>query len=149
VLRAIVVETACIFCDIVKGDAPSSVVYSDDVAMAFMDIRPVNAGHLLVVPRAHARHLAGMDPDAGAHLFRVGMRMAAAVRRSGVRCDGVNLFLADGEAAGQEVFHVHLHVIPRFWGDGFGFRFGPGYDELPRRGELDDVAAGIRAALED
>ena len=142
-------KTACVFCDIVKGDAPSSVVYSDDTVMAFMDIRPVNAGHLLVVPRAHARYLADMQLETGGQLFRVGMRLAAAVRRSGVRCEGVDLFLADGEAAGQEVFHVHLHVIPRYWGDGFGFRFGPGYDKLPGRAELDDVAAGIRAAFED
>jgi histidine triad (HIT) family protein len=142
-------KTACEFCDIIGGEAPSSVVYADGVVMAFMDIRPVNPGHLLVVPRAHARHLADMPSETGAHMFRVGMRSAAAVRRSGVRCDGVDLFLADGEAAGQEVFHVHLHVIPRYWGDGFGFRFGPGYDKLPGRAELDDVAAGIRAAVED
>jgi histidine triad (HIT) family protein len=114
-----------------------------------MDIRPVNAGHLLVVPRAHACHLADMDSETGGHLFRVGMRLATAVRRSGVHCEGVDIFLADGEAAGQEVFHVHLHVIPRYWGDGFGFRFGPGYGKLPGRAELDDVAAGIRAAVED
>ena len=142
-------DSGCAFCDIVNGKAPSSVVYSDDVVMAFMDIRPVNAGHLLVVPRGHARHLADMPLDTGARLFRVGMRLAAAVRRSGVPCEGVDLFLADGEAAGQEVFHVHLHVIPRFWGDGFGFRFGPGYGKLPGRAELDDVATGIRAAIED
>jgi histidine triad (HIT) family protein len=142
-------KTACVFCDIVRGEAPASVVYSDDVVTAFMDIRPVNSGHLLVVPRSHARHLAGMDSETGGHLFRVGMRLAAAVRRSGVRCEGVDLFLADGEAAGQEVFHLHLHVIPRYWGDGFGFRFGPGYHKLPGRAELDDVAAGIRAAVED
>jgi histidine triad (HIT) family protein len=113
-----------------------------------MDIRPVNPGHLLVVPRAHARHLADLPVETGAHLFRVGMKLSAAVRRSGVRCDGVDLFLADGEAAGQEIFHVHLHVIPRYWGDGFGFQFGPGYHKLPARSELDDVAADIRVAVE-
>jgi histidine triad (HIT) family protein len=148
-LEATVSKTACVFCDIVRGEAPGSLVYSDHVVIAFMDIRPVNPGHLLVVPRAHARHLADMHLDTGAHLFCVGMRLAAALRRSGVRCEGVDLFLADGEAAGQEVFHVHLHVIPRYWSDGFGFRFGPGYDKLPARAELNDVAAGIRAAVED
>jgi histidine triad (HIT) family protein len=115
------------------------VVYEDDRVMAFMDIQPVNAGHLLVVPRE----------EMGGHLFQVGMKLADAIRKaaprqSGVRCEGVNLFLADGEAAGQEVFHVHLHVIPRFRGDGFGVRFGPDYGRLPGRATLDEVAAGIR-----
>ena len=67
------------------------------------------------------------------------------MRQSGVRCEGVDLFLADGEAAGQEVFHVHWHIIPRYSGDGFGFRFGPEYENLPPRAELDRVASSIRA----
>jgi histidine triad (HIT) family protein len=148
-LEANVTQNACIFCDIVRGDAPATVVYADDQAMAFMDIRPVNPGHLLVVPRAHATYLADLASETGGRLFRVGMKLAAAVRRSGVRCDGVNLFLADGEVAGQEVFHVHLHVIPRFRGDGFGFRFGPEYGRLPGRARLDELAAGIRQVLAD
>jgi histidine triad (HIT) family protein len=64
-----------------------------------------------------------------------------------VRCEGVNLFLADGAAAGQEVFHVHLHVIPRYAGDGFGFHFNPAYYELPKRPELDQLAKQIRSSL--
>jgi histidine triad (HIT) family protein len=75
------------------------------------------------------------------------MKLGEAVRRAGFHCEGVNLFLADGEAAGQEVFHVHLHVIPRFWGDGFGFRFGPEQHHLAGRAVLDEVAEGIRRAL--
>lgn len=142
-------EIPCVFCDIVKGKAAASVVYADRQVMAFMDIRPVNAGHLLVVPVDHARYLADLESETGGHMFRAGMSLAGAVRRSGVRCDGVDLFLADGEAAGQEIFHVHLHVIPRFWGDGFGFRFGPDYHKLPGRTALDKVADGIREALQD
>jgi histidine triad (HIT) family protein len=138
----------CVFCDIIEGLAPASVVYADGRVMAFMDIQPVNAGHLLVVPRVHAACLADLDDDAGGHLFQVGTRLAGAVQRSGVRCEGVNLFLADGEAAGQEVFHVHLHVIPRFPRDGFGFRFAPGYFRLPGRDALDRTASAIRHALE-
>ena len=138
----------CVFCDIVRGTAQSSTVYADDTIVAFMDIQPVNEGHVLVVPRAHAAQLADLDGETGAHLFRVAMRLTEAIRQSGVRCEGVNLFLADGEAAGQEVFHVHLHLIPRFHGDGFGFRFGPDYSVLPGRARLDQTAAGIRQALE-
>jgi histidine triad (HIT) family protein len=139
--------TLCVFCDIVRGKAPASVIYTDDRLMAFMDIQPVNPGHLLVVPRAHAAGLADLDAETGGHLFQVGMKLAAALRRSGVRCEGVDLFLADGEAAGQEIFHVHLHVLPRYRGDGFGFRFGPHYAHRPARAALDEVAAGIREAL--
>jgi histidine triad (HIT) family protein len=137
-----------VFCDIIQGTAPASKVYADDRVVAFMDIQPVNMGHVLVIPRTHAPCLAEIEKEVGGHLFQVGMELAGAVRRAGVRCEGVNLFLADGEAAGQEVFHVHLHVIPRFRGDGFGLRFGPDYAHLPPRSALDQVAAGIRQALE-
>jgi histidine triad (HIT) family protein len=142
-----VTAAACVFCDIVQGEAPASVVYTDDQVLAFMDIQPVNPGHLLVIPRAHVAYLADLEAETGGHLFRVGMNLAAAVRRSGVRCEGVDLFLADGEAAGQEVFHVHLHVIPRYAGDGFGFRFGPDYHRRPERAALDAVAERIRAEI--
>ncbi len=140
-------RASCVFCEIVRGESPASVVYSDDQVLAFMDIQPVNPGHLLVVPRAHAAYLAELNGTTGGHLFEVGMKLAAAVRRSGVRCEGVNLFLADGEEAGQDIFHVHLHVIPRFRGDGFGLRFSPGYYNLPARAVLDEVAGRIRRAF--
>ena len=140
---------SCVFCDILSGSAPASMVYADERVVAFMDIQPVNPGHLLVVPRQHAPHLADLDADVGGHLFRVGMRLASAVRKTCIRCDGINLFRADGQAAGQEVFHVHLHVIPRFRGDGFGFRFGPDYLRRPGRDSLNQTAAAIQQALED
>lgn len=137
----------CVFCAILSGEAPASFVWQDEVSAAFMDIQPVTPGHLLVVPLVHAAYLAELDPATGGLLFQVAQRLAAALRRSGLRCEGVNLFLADGEAAGQEVFHVHLHVLPRFSGDGFGLKFGPDYGKMPPRTELDRVAARIRGAL--
>ncbi|MBU0493463.1 MAG: HIT family protein [Chloroflexi bacterium] len=139
--------TDCIFCDIIAGQTPATVIYEDEVAIAFMDIQPINPGHLLVIPKVHATYLADMDEATGAHLFAVAMRLAAAVRRSGLRCEGIDLFLADGAEAGQEIFHVHLHVIPRFQGDGFGFRFGPNYRIRPPRADLDQAGARIRAEL--
>jgi histidine triad (HIT) family protein len=141
-------EPGCIFCDIIQGNAQASIVYADQQVLAFMDIQPVNPGHLLIVPLAHAEHLSALDAETGGRLFQAGMKMAAAVRRSGVRCEGVNLHLADGRAAGQEVFHVHLHVIPRFLGDNFGLRFGPEYYDLPDRSTLDRTATDIRLVLE-
>ena len=137
----------CVFCDILAGKRPSSIVFQDDVCCAFMDIQPVNPGHVLVVPIDHAASLAELDGASGARMFRVGQRIAGALRHGRLRCEGINLFLADGEAAGQEVFHVHLHVIPRYVGDGFGIRFGPGYGHRPPRAELDAVAGRIQGAL--
>ena len=130
----------CIFCNILAGSAPASFVYRGDSVAAFMDIQPITPGHLLVVPLAHAASLAELDPEAGAQLFRAGQLLAGALRQSGLRCEGVNFFLADGAAAGQDVWHVHLHVIPRFKGDGFGFRLPPGYDTIrPDRASLDEM----------
>ena len=138
----------CTFCRILAGELPASFVYRDERCAVFMDIRPVNPGHLLVVPLRHAAYLADIDAEAAAELMRVGHAAAAALRASGVRCEGVNLFLADGAAAMQEVFHVHLHVIPRFRGDGFGLKFSPEYyTQRPTRTELDQVASSIAPAM--
>ena len=136
----------CVFCDIVAGAAPASIVYQDDVTLAFMDIRPITPGQIVVIPRKHAAYLADMDEATGRHLFQTTMRMAQAIRNSGVQCEGVNLFLADGEAAGQEVFHVHFLVFARFNGD--PTRFAVDWLEKPSRNELDDMAARIRSAFE-
>jgi histidine triad (HIT) family protein len=112
-----------------------------------MDIQPVNAGHLLVIPNQHYPDLASLPPEIGSHLFLIGQKMTAGIYKSDILCEGVNFFLADGTAAGQDVFHVHLHVIPRYEGDGFGFVFDPSYSELSPRDELDRNAALIREAV--
>jgi histidine triad (HIT) family protein len=109
----------CIFCAIVARRAEASVVYEDETAVAFMDLRPVTPGHLLVVPRKHAVGLEDLDEATSAHVWSVGHQMARAVRRSRMRCEGINVFVCDGEAAFQSVFHFHLHVIPRYTGDGW------------------------------
>jgi histidine triad (HIT) family protein len=137
----------CVFCGIVAGELPASRVFEDDQVLAFLDIRPVNPGHLLVVPKAHAEFLADLPPETGARVFEAARRLAAALRACGVRCEGVNLILADGEAAGQEVPHLHLHVIPRWSGDGFGFRHSGTYGRNPDRAELDEIAGRVRSKL--
>lgn len=134
----------CIFCRIVGGTIPASIIHHDDDIIAFMDIGPVNPGHLLVVPAAHAASLAELGPRDGEKMFGVAHRLAAAVRRSELRCEGINLFLADGAAAGQEVFHVHLHLVPRFRGDAVRFSWPR---TQPSREDLNTHAAAIRAAL--
>jgi diadenosine tetraphosphate (Ap4A) HIT family hydrolase len=137
----------CVFCQILAGAAPASVVYSDEKVLAFLDVLPVNTGHVLVIPKAHAARLSELEEETGAQIFRVAMRVSRGLARSNVRCEGVTLLLADGEAAFQEVPHVHLHVVPRFKGDGFGLKFGPKYGKRPDRKELDAVAGSIREAM--
>jgi len=124
------------------------MVYQDDCCAAFMDIQPINPGHALVVPNRHAARLEDLNEEEGAQMFRVGQRLAASLYKSEVRCEGVDFFLADGAAAGQEVFHIHLHVFPRYVGDGFSVRFGPHYTSKPERRELNEIADRIRNALQ-
>ncbi|MDT0344775.1 HIT family protein [Streptomyces litchfieldiae] len=137
-------EPDCLFCAIARGDAEASVVYDDGTVLAFMDLQPVTPGHLLVVPRAHVAGLTDLDPGLGTEIWRVGHQLALALRRSTLRCEGINVFLADGEAAFQEIFHLHLHVFPRFRGDDFRLVA----DWYPReRAELDATAAAVRAGV--
>lgn len=138
----------CIFCAIVAGDAPASIVYQDDAVVVFMGHQPVTRGHTLVIPRRHAAALAEMDQATGEHLFGVGMRVAAAIRHSSVRADGIRLSLSDGGAAGQVVPHVHLHLIPRYAGDGLmGFEMEG--QRRASRAELDETAAEIARAYRE
>ena len=138
----------CIFCKLLSGKLEVSLVYQDDRCSAFLDHQPINPGHTLVVPNRHAPNLAGLDEEEGAHMFRVARHIAAALRNCEVKCEGVNISLADGEAAGQEVFHVHLHIFPRYVGDGFSVRFGPHYRNKPGRQELNEIADRIRNSLQ-
>ena len=137
----------CIICKLLSGKLEVSMVYQDDCCSAFMDIQPVNAGHMLVVSNRHAPYLAYLKEEEGAQMFRVAQRLAAVLRIGFVKCEGVNLFLADGAAAGQEVFHVHLHVFPRYVGDGFGIIFPPTYNQRPKRKELNALAEKFRNLL--
>ncbi|MBA3307383.1 MAG: HIT family protein [Chloroflexi bacterium] len=134
----------CIFCQIVAGEAPASFVHRDELVSAFLDIRPVTPGHILVIPDEHVVHTHDLPEATGERLFAVARRLAQSLRRTdAVRADGVNLFVADGEAAGQEVFHAHLHVIPRYQGDGFVVDASAWRDTQPTREELDEVAGRI------
>jgi histidine triad (HIT) family protein len=112
-----------------------------------MDIQPVNAGHVLVVPNRHSPYIADLKAEEGAQIFRIAQRLSAGLRMSGVSCEGVNFFLADGEAAMKEILYVHLYVFPRYGGDGFGLRFAPAYYQKPERSELNRIAKDIIRAI--
>jgi histidine triad (HIT) family protein len=137
----------CIFCAIVRGDAPATFLHQDDVVVAFMDIRPVQPGHLLVVPRTHAKLIPELDDGTLGRLWSVATALNRALRASSPRTEAVSVYVADGEAAGQQVAHVHIHLIPRRSGDGFGFRFPPGYGAEPARAELEMLADQIRSGM--
>jgi histidine triad (HIT) family protein len=139
-------DASCIFCQIARRERPASILAEDEFSLAFMDIRPINPGHFLVIPKAHAARLADLPSGAGGRVFELARELATGLYRSGVKCEGVNFHLADGEVAGQEIFHVHLHVYPRYAGDGVGLRMGPRYGTMPKREELDRLAAAVRAA---
>ncbi|MFG2076508.1 HIT family protein [Nonomuraea maritima] len=135
---------SCVFCDIVAGRAEASIPYEDDTIVVLMDVNPVAPGDALVIPRVHAVGLEDLDEETGTHMWRTSHRLARALRRSGLRCEGVNVFLADGEAAFQQVFHVHLHVFPRHPDDGFRLEVNTISRE---RRLLDQDAAALRDAL--
>ncbi len=134
----------CVFCAILRGEGEASIPYADDRVMVIMDIGAVTPGHLLVIPRVHAVGLEDLDEETSAHVWTIGHRMARALRRSGLRCEGVNVFLADGKAAFQEVFHFHLHVFPRFEGDSFQIAADWG---TRARSLLDQESKAVRSGL--
>lgn len=134
----------CVFCEIVAGRVAASVVYDDDLVLAFCDIEPFTAGHTLIVPKRHASGLSDVDAAGADRMFGLGRRIAAAARAA-LNCPGVNLFLADGAAAWQTVFHLHLHVIPR-WGRQDGMRL-IARRRRTLRPELDRVAADLAGRL--
>ncbi|HYM95954.1 MAG TPA: HIT family protein [Candidatus Sulfotelmatobacter sp.] len=135
----------CIFCDILRGESVASFTYEDDTVVAFMDVQPITHGHMLVVPRKHATLMSELDDAVAMRSFRVARKLSSVVRKL-LGAGGVNLFVADGETAFQDVPHFHVHVIPRYPNDGFGLTFPATYDRPPGRAELDTIAGAIRAA---
>ena len=138
---------SCIFCDIVAGNSEASVVYRDDLVTAFMDIRPVNSGHTLVIPNSHSTGLENIDEPTGGRMFSIACRISEAMPSAGINREGLNLFLADGVIAGQTVFHAHLHVLPRYTGDPFAIDIERLERGIPSRTELDNQARVLSGML--
>jgi len=136
----------CIFCDILRGDRPGTLVYEDDLAVALLDLFPVHEGHTLVIPRNHVQDLATCPPDLAGHLIAVSGRLARVVTEV-TAAQAFNVWTASGKAAGQEVFHLHLHILPRYCDDAFGLRFPVGYPKEAAREDLEAMAARIKARL--
>lgn len=133
----------CIFCKIVRGEIPSFKVYEDDDTLAFLDIHPVAPGHALVVPKEHATNIFDIAPESWAHVSETVRKVAIAIEGS-LEADGVNLMMNNREHAGQIVEHPHVHLIPRFKGDGLKLWPHGAYKE----GEAEDVKEKICAGLQ-
>jgi histidine triad (HIT) family protein len=140
-------EASCIFCQITAGKAEASIVYQDEQVTAFMDLYPVTQGHILVIPNTHAVLITEVPPEVVGKMFIVGANLDQALREAGFHCEAVSLYLADGPAAGQAVFHTHLHVIPRYRGDTCGLRLHAGPVSLAQRKKLDQHAKSLRERL--
>jgi histidine triad (HIT) family protein len=141
-------QAQCIFCDLVRGAGEVSVCYEDATALGFMDVQPVNAGHTLVVPKQHYESMVDLPHDVAMHLFEVAMQLAPVIRKvSGA--DGMNMVVNSGQAAGQDVFHYHVHLIPRRADDGFDIHLPFAGSQMPDRTLLDATAAMIISSLRD
>jgi histidine triad (HIT) family protein len=138
----------CPFCDLIQGAGEVSMCFEDSDVVAFMDIQPVNNGHLLVVPRTHYESLEDIPHALAIHLFEVATELAPVVKQV-AGADGLNVVVNSGAAAGQDVFHYHVHVIPRRAGDGFDIPLPFAGSAMPDRTVLDANAARIIAALRD
>lgn len=138
---------ACVFCRILEGHEKASFVAQGTDAVAFLDVHPITEGHTLVVSRKHFTTITDVEEIPAVAMWSLARRVAAALRTSGLRCEGINFYLADGAAAGQEVTHAHLHVVPRWQGDGFGIKFPPHYGAAAPREALDGIAARLRKRL--
>ena len=133
----------CIFCKIANGEIPSATVYEDDNFRAILDIAPSHKGHTIILPKNHAANIFELPEDIAKGIFPVAKKVATAIKET-TGCDGVNILQNNGAAAGQSVFHLHVHVVPRFEGDGILPVWPQGsYEE----GEAAELAAKISANL--
>ena len=113
----------CIFCKIISGEIPCFRLCEDEHTLAFMDINPAHEGHALVIPKVHARDLLAIEPESLAAVTITARRVARAVDAT-LKPEGINLMQCNGEAAGQSVFHFHMHVLPRKLGDELKMNWG-------------------------
>ncbi len=138
----------CVFCKIISGAIPSAKIYEDELVYAFLDIAPINPGHVLVVPKEHHESASTVAETVAGRMFRIGARIGVALKRE-LDYDAYNLHLADGTAAGQVVMHVHLHVVPRGVEDNFhwNWRQIPYADEQARTETAEKIKRRLAAAL--
>jgi len=136
--------TECIFCKIIKGEIPSHKIYEDEHTFAFLDIRPNNPGHTLVIPKDHFENIYTTPDEALARMMLSAKKISIAIKNS-LAADGINISMNNEEAAGQIIFHTHIHVIPRYTTDGFKHFPQKSY----KQGEAEEIAKKIKLEIEN
>jgi len=136
-------DESCIFCKIVRKQVPASIIYEDESVVAFLDIRPLNMGHTLVIPKAHYVDIFETPETELSNVHKVSKRISIAVKKA-THADGISIIQQNGKAAGQDICHTHVHVVPRFEGQKL-----LGFSELKEveRAKLDEMAKRIRQEL--
>ena len=134
----------CIFCKLANGEIPTVTVYEDDTFRAILDIAPAHKGHVIVLPKAHADNLFELDDEIASKALPIVKKIAVAVKAA-TGCDGINILQNNGTAAGQSVFHLHIHIVPRFENDGI---LPVWSHESYADGEASEWASKIIAAME-
>lgn len=132
----------CIFCKILAGEIPSTAVYEDDDFKAILDVNPAARGHVIILPKNHAANIYELPDEDASKIMIVAKKIATSIEKA-YHCDGVNILQNNGEAAGQTVFHLHVHVIPRFKGDTVNIGWKQG--DMPE--DLDAICKEIQAQL--
>jgi histidine triad (HIT) family protein len=133
----------CIFCDIIQRKSPAEIIYEDEKVISFLDIRPINYGHTLVIPIKHYEDFISVPADEMNAVINVTQTISEAVSKS-LKADGFNIIANNGAAAGQRVFHFHFHIIPRYNTDNFHFR--PILKNY-KNGSMKEIADKIRSAV--
>ena len=133
-------DESCIFCKIVRKQAPSSIIYEDEAVMVFLDIRPLNMGHTLVIPKAHYVDIFDIPEKELSQMHKAAKLVSSAIKKA-TAADGISIIQQNGKAAGQDIFHIHVHVVPRFEGQKL-----PPFSELKEveRAKLDAMAKKIK-----
>ena len=139
-----ITEESCIFCGIVAGNIPAQKVYEDEHVLAFMNIKPVNEGHALVVPKDHFENIYSVPAELLCRMTIVTQKVALSIKNA-VSADGINIIMNNESAAGQEIFHAHIHVIPRENEDGLTHWPARGLVEAT---SLETIAEKVKKELE-
>jgi histidine triad (HIT) family protein len=132
----------CLFCKIIAGEIPAQKVYEDEKVLAILDIKPVNPGHVLILPKEHFADFLDTPPKVIEKMSEVAKKVAAALKTS-LQAEGFNITFNSGQAAGQVIFHTHMHVMPRFLSDGYELWQGKDY----RLGEIKIIGEKIRKEI--
>lgn len=134
----------CIFCRIITGDIPSSVVYEDEDFKVILDIAPAAKGHAIILPKKHYADLFELEEDTAKKVLMVAKKIALAMKEE-LKCDGINLLQNNGEAAGQSIFHIHFHLIPRYKGDNVKIPWATGkYEDGEAKALAERIAKRIK-----